>query len=655
MYISLGLLWLSFKIIQGEIIQCPIGGLTNTEQCDKLTEESVFQRFYINKGNTSIHKSFKNALILDEKIPIKYRWKEALKIGTDTYRIKFHTKLANQYKHIDKSLPNEEWIVLIQSFYVAASTYYFSKNCDLAYDVINEGLISFRIVTKDNQGTHASVWSIVLQTLKVDILICLNQHHEEKSKIMNKILEEEKQFDRSNYGSFPSSAVLLFRGYFLGMNIDDKMKTKLERWLNKKTLWKHFNDDILDWDYMSLYKFLVFFYNSDEDMDKIINIYKAIEKPVLSTEDRLLNYKATELALGVYTLCFEENELPICIAFSKLKDIDPQLESKITPKLRILYDLKNTDLKEAIQIVKLGHPHFIKEDVLHLIVTAALDIDSEVYQKNIEIVKYAIELLDGYVEKLKTKTTTTLYTQEQRIISLFIVYKWLMEMNGILENDSEDIKYQNKFVEALDNAINLSENTLYSSYKFKADDHFRYLKAKQKNKTLLLPDDWEVSTRPGGWVSNKSKKLILKLKNFLCFGDIKKGMIAKLCSIHNFEYINKIELQTLKFRFIKLSKHFVDMYNSIIEAITEIVITPEDRLKNLEAHELLTVFLMDRNTFAIDSMEEYNNDISEIYKALLADPEIYKEIPKIIDVEEKDDNSIWDNFHNQRLKSKIKI
>jgi len=55
----------------------------------------------------------------------------------------------------------------------------------------------------------------VLQTLKVDILICLNQHHEEKSKIMNKILEEEKQFDHSNYGSFPSSAVLLFRGYFL--------------------------------------------------------------------------------------------------------------------------------------------------------------------------------------------------------------------------------------------------------------------------------------------------------------------------------------------------------------------------------------------------------------------------------------------------------
>ncbi|KAE9537017.1 hypothetical protein AGLY_006824 [Aphis glycines] len=158
----------------------------------------------------------KNSLLLDEKIPIKDRWKQALKIGTDTYRIKFHTKLVNQYKHNDKLLSNEEWIVLIQSFYVAASTYYFSKNCDLANDVIDQGLTFFERVTKDNQEKHARVWSIVLQTLKVDILICLNPHHNEKLKIIKKISEEEKQFDCPNYGSFPSSAVLLFRGYFLG-------------------------------------------------------------------------------------------------------------------------------------------------------------------------------------------------------------------------------------------------------------------------------------------------------------------------------------------------------------------------------------------------------------------------------------------------------
>lgn len=73
----------------------------------------------------------------------------------------------------------------------------------------------FGIVTKDNQGKHARVWSIVLQTLKVDILICLNSHHNEKLNIIKKISEEEKQFECPNYGSFPSSAVLLFRGYFL--------------------------------------------------------------------------------------------------------------------------------------------------------------------------------------------------------------------------------------------------------------------------------------------------------------------------------------------------------------------------------------------------------------------------------------------------------
>lgn len=62
------------------------------------------------------------------------------------------------------------------------------------------------------------------------------------------------------------------------------MKTKLEKWLNNRKLWENLMNDILDNDYISLYKFLIFFYNSPEDMDKIINIYKAIEKPVLSTE-----------------------------------------------------------------------------------------------------------------------------------------------------------------------------------------------------------------------------------------------------------------------------------------------------------------------------------------------------------------------------------
>jgi len=59
-------------------------------------------------------------------------------------------------------------------------------------------------------------------------------------------------------------------------------------------------------------------------------------------------------------------------------------------------------------------------------------------------------------------------------------------MNGILSNNSKDKKYQKKFEKALEKATNLSENTLYSSYNFKKNDHFKYLKAKRENKVISL-------------------------------------------------------------------------------------------------------------------------------------------------------------------------
>lgn len=61
-----------------------------------------------------------------------------------------------------------------------------------------------------------------------------------------------------------------------------------------------------------------------------------------------------------------------------------------------------------------------------------------------------------------------------------------MEMNGILKNNSKDTTYQQKFIEVQDNAIILSQNILYSLYRFKSDDHFMYLKAKRKNKVISL-------------------------------------------------------------------------------------------------------------------------------------------------------------------------
>lgn len=68
----------------------------------------------------------------------------------------------------------------------------------------------------------------------------------------------------------------------------------------------------------------------------------------------------------------------------------------------------------------------------------------------------------------------------------FSVYKWLMEMNGILENDSNDKIYQKKFVKALQKATSLSWNMKYSTYNFKLDDHFKYLEARQKIKVIYL-------------------------------------------------------------------------------------------------------------------------------------------------------------------------
>ncbi|XP_016658602.1 uncharacterized protein LOC107883334 [Acyrthosiphon pisum] len=47
MYISLGLLWLCFKIIQGKITDCPLGGIRDTDLCLKLKKDTVFHRFYL--------------------------------------------------------------------------------------------------------------------------------------------------------------------------------------------------------------------------------------------------------------------------------------------------------------------------------------------------------------------------------------------------------------------------------------------------------------------------------------------------------------------------------------------------------------------------------------------------------------------------------
>jgi len=80
-------------------------------------------------------------------------------------------------------------------------------------------LVKEQLYTPTNdelQKKHARVWYILLLTLKIDIMNCMNTPDEKiKGEAITELLTEEKQFNSLDYGSFPSSAVLLFRRYFL--------------------------------------------------------------------------------------------------------------------------------------------------------------------------------------------------------------------------------------------------------------------------------------------------------------------------------------------------------------------------------------------------------------------------------------------------------
>jgi hypothetical protein len=63
---------------------------------------------------------------------------------------------------------------------------------------------------------HAIVWHTLLLRLKIDIMKCIDEKNTDIINETNVLLKaNEEEFDKSDYGSFPSSAVLLFRSYFL--------------------------------------------------------------------------------------------------------------------------------------------------------------------------------------------------------------------------------------------------------------------------------------------------------------------------------------------------------------------------------------------------------------------------------------------------------
>ncbi|XP_060848097.1 uncharacterized protein LOC132927562 isoform X2 [Rhopalosiphum padi] len=600
-HVLLGLLWLGLKIIHGEVIQCAIGGLTDEGLCDNLIE--VLENY------------------------------------DENYKSKFDE--------------NEEY------------------------------------------KKHAKVWYILFLRLQLDTVKRNDEYYGlsiRKTEKIEKLKKEEEEFDKSGYGSFPSSAVLLFRSYFLDHSIDENEKNKFKKWLTNDELWLSIDDDPLYKNYISMYKFLVFYHKSQNQYEKIIYLIEAIKRPVLSTEDRLLNYEAIKLiSKDIVRFCIDSTELAnnfeICKQFKEYKTKNENLMSKIIPKLHILHKLQNIPKEKFIEDLhtELNKDNYmIQQDVLHLIMNAAIDIDtkSNNYETNIENVKLAIRLLNSYVkgqkkilsntrkceqENLeitnemanekpketideKTKVTdedntektdeenlekkesikinydeesTTKYLTAQRINNLFIAYKWLIELNGVLSNNSQSDIYQNGLLNAIEDANNLmiKYKSVSDSIQLNVDEHFIYLKAKQKIKILIPLNDWEASNRSGDW--KLSTNIFKKIKVNLSFGEelIYDNLTFLESNYQNCLYINKIELYTLMFRYHR--KYHQDdydkMYEYIKKAMNEIVITPEDRIKNLEAHELFTMFLIDRNEVAIKKANV--TDIKTVYNDFLKDPD----------------------------------
>ncbi|XP_050062261.1 uncharacterized protein LOC126551913 [Aphis gossypii] len=616
---------------------------------------------------------FRKSLILDDTVPIEQLWSELLETGTDTYRIKFHNQLINRYKKYNKnglfarihenitgkkknlSEEYKEYMVLIQSYYNAASTYYFSKNYQFAYKVVTDGLDFFNSIREKlysndykTQKKHVDTWNLLLLTLKLDIMTTELNNFGDTGNLRMAIRDEEIKFDRLGYVKpFPSSAVLLFRHYFLYENniTKDKIQIlhKLRRWLNNEKLWTELDDDILYRKHISMYKFLVLFTISSEQGDKLSNILKAIEKPVLSIEDRLLNYKATQLALDhIVKPCIEMTDYneDMCKELNKYNSNTEitSIESTIINKLHFLYNMNTADVIAMLKTELTTDNHIINENVLHLILSTVLDININTasYNYKIHLSKFdeAMELLIDYtkfqdeknkIKKKDNQLAKTIYNNiSEKVKNLFIAYKWLMELFEVKSDHSESCTYTPLLNEAKNNADRMA-------FKFKDvsgneqlvnDEHFIYLKAKQKSKVLLSIDNWELSNTPGGWIRDTPNKTILKYfdKTEIKENDIFE-QLKKLRDNSKSPYINRIELFTIIFRYLwKLKQDYVAMYTSIQSAISEIVVTPEDRLRNLEAHELFTMYLMDRNEVGIKLSNVL--DIGQVYNTFLINPEI---------------------------------
>eukprot|EP00102_Acyrthosiphon_pisum_P012310 XP_008181410.1 PREDICTED: uncharacterized protein LOC100576058 [Acyrthosiphon pisum] len=189
---------------------------------------------------------------------------------------------------------------------------------------------------------------------------------------------------------------------------------------------------------------------------------------------------------------------------------------------------------------------------------------------------------------------------DKKAMNVFIAYKWLAELYGVLCDTSN---HSRKYQEILKEYIGLADE--FSKNIGGNDDHLKYLKNKQDAKILLANNSWEVNSWPGGWnFSNLKTETSKTLDTYM--NEKKSNMLKDLNSLRNKSncpYINKIEINILLYRLYVMDSDknkYKELYQYLAKAIYEEVITSEDRARNMEAHELLSMYLMIQNRHLIE-------------------------------------------------------
>ncbi|CAI6359789.1 unnamed protein product [Macrosiphum euphorbiae] len=311
-------------------------------------------------------------------------------------------------------------------------------------------------------------------------------------------------------------------------------------------------------------------------------------------------------------MCLDENGLlqksVLCAPMNELMNENQLFREIIIPKLKNVFRAKhdkdiimklicNLSTKDAI----------ISERLLHVIVTSSIDLaelEPSNYKKHIKTVKSAIEVLEYFVKVLvdkkennKTETDSksefedddtddfieenytekmvellsnlTYSTNHQEMTNVFIAYKWLAELYGVLcDNSNHLTKYQKRLNKYILLAEKINGN----------DDHLKYLKNKQDAKILLANNSWEVNSWLGGWYFSN-----LKTETSKILDTSEKGEKSKILYVMD-----------------SVKNDYEQMYRYLNCAINEIVITSEDRTRNMEAHELFSMYLMIANRHEIE-------------------------------------------------------